>query len=61
MTTSKSIFAFGQRENGRHAPVYNWSSDSAYLAIGTELKHVYIVDKRGKVLVEREFQVSGRI
>jgi hypothetical protein len=53
MTTSKSIFAFGQRENGRHAPVYNWSSDSAYLAIGTELKHVYIVDKRGKVLVER--------
>lgn len=53
MTTSKQIFSFGQKFNGGHAPVTSWSHDSAYLAVGTERKYVYIVDKRGKVLVEK--------
>jgi hypothetical protein len=51
MTTSKQIFSFGQKVNGSHPPVVSWSNDSAYLAVGTDRKYVYIVDKRGKVLV----------
>ncbi len=51
MSTSKQIFSFNSKTNGSKAPATAWSKDSAYLAIGTENKSVYIVDKRGKVLI----------
>lgn len=53
MSTSKQIFAFNSKTNGSKAPATSWSKDSAYLAIGTENRSVYIVDKRGKVLAEK--------
>lgn len=53
MTTSKQIFGFNQKLNGTKAPVLVWSKDSSYLAIGTAQKYIYIVDKRGKTLVEK--------
>ena len=52
MTTSKQVFNFNQKFNGNKAPVFAWSKDSSYLAVGTGQKYVYVVDKRGKVLVE---------
>jgi len=53
MTTSKQIFAYDPRFNGSKAPVFCWSQDSSYCAIGTENKYVYIVDKRGKRIAEK--------
>lgn len=50
MSTSKQVFAFNSKTNGSKPPSIAWSKDSAYLAIGTENRMVYIVDKRGKVL-----------
>jgi WD40 repeat protein len=61
MSTSKQIFSFSQKVNGSRPPVTCWSHDSSYLAVGTERKYVYIVDKRGKVLVEKELPNSGRV
>lgn len=61
MSTSKQIFSFNQKHNGSRAPVFAWSKDSSYLAIGTAQKYVYIVDKRGKVLVEKELPVKGAV
>lgn len=51
MSTSKQIFSFNSKTNGSKSPAIAWSKDSAYLAVGTENKSVYIVDKRGKVLI----------
>lgn len=59
MSTSKQIFSFNQKHNGSRAPVFAWSKDSSYLAIGTAQRFVYIVDKRGKVLVEKELPIKG--
>ena len=53
MTTSKQIFSFNQKVNGSKAPVVAWSKDSSYLAVGTDHKYVYIVDKRGKFLSKK--------
>lgn len=50
MTTSKQIFSFGQKTNGTKPPAIAWSHDSSYLAIGTDHKYAYIIDKRGKVV-----------
>jgi hypothetical protein len=50
MSTSKQVFSFNSKTNGGKAPAMAWSKDSAYLAIGTENRSVYIVDKRGKLL-----------
>lgn len=61
MSTSKQIFSFGQKTNGSRPPVVAWSHDSSYLAIGTEKKYVYIVDKRGKVLIDKELPNNGRV
>lgn len=61
MTTSKQIFFFNQKNNGSRAPVISWSQDSTYLAVGTENRFVYITDKRGKVLAEKEMPYKGRI
>lgn len=49
MSTSKQVFAFNSKTNGSKPPATAWSKDSAHLAVGTENKVVYIVDKRGKV------------
>jgi hypothetical protein len=51
MTTSKQIFAFNSKTNGSKAPAISWSKDSSYLAVGTDNKMIYIVDKRGKVII----------
>jgi hypothetical protein len=61
MTTSKQIFTFNQKVNGSQAPCMAWSKDSSYLAVGTDHKYVYIVDKRGKVLVEKELPNKGAV
>ena len=61
MTTSKQVFSFNQKFNGSKSPVFCWSKDSSYLAVGTCQKYVYILDKRGKVLVEKELQVRGPV
>lgn len=61
MTTSKQIFCFNQQHNGQRAPVFCWSKDSSYLAVGTAQKYIYIVDKRGKVLVEKELPAKGPV
>ena len=61
MTTSKQIFSFNQKFNGNRAPVFSWSKDSSYCAIGTANKYIYIVDKRGKVLVEKELPNRGAV
>lgn len=61
MSTSKQIFNFNQKNNGSKAPVTSWSKDSSYLAIGNERNFVYIIDKRGKVLVEKELPMRGRV
>lgn len=53
MSTAKQIFSFTQKVNGTSPPVVSWSHDSSYLAVGTDRKYIYIVDKRGKVLVEK--------
>lgn len=53
MSTSKQVFAFNSKNNGNKPPAIAWSKDSAYLAIGTENRSVYIVDKRGKVIAEK--------
>lgn len=61
MSTSKQIFAFNPKTNGSKAPATAWSKDSAYLAVGTENRSVYIVDKRGKVIAEKELESKGRV
>ncbi len=61
MSTSKQIFGFNQKTNGSKPPVTAWSKDSSYLAVGTERNYVYIVDKRGKLLVEKELPMRGRV
>ena len=61
MTTSKQIFSFNQKFNGNRAPVFAWSKDSSYLAVGTSQKYIYIVDKRGKVLIEKELPARGAV
>lgn len=61
MTTSKQIFSFNQKQNGNKAPVMAWSKDSSYLAIGTCNRYVYIVDKRGKTLVEKELPLNKAV
>lgn len=53
MSTSKQVFCFDQKINGSKAPVFSWSLDSSYCAIGTENRYVYIIDKRGKRLAEK--------
>ena len=60
MTTSKQIFAFPTKTNGSK-PSIAWSKDSAYLAVGTENRYVYISDKRGKLLAEKELPVKGKV
>lgn len=61
MSTSKQVFSFLQKVNGSRAPVIAWSQDSSYLAVGTENKYVYVVDKRGKVVGEIELPVKGKV
>ncbi len=61
MTTSKQIFCFNQKVNGSQAPSLAWSKDSSYLAVGTDHKYIYIVDKRGKFLVEKELPIKGAV
>jgi hypothetical protein len=51
MTTSRQIFSFTSKTNGNKAPAISWSKDSTYLAIGTDNKMIYIVDKRGKIII----------
>ena len=52
-STSKQIFSFPQKTHGSKATVSAWSRDSAYLAIGTDNRYVYIIDKRGKHVAEK--------
>lgn len=61
MSTSKQIFSFNQKNNGSRAPAFAWSKDSSYLAIGTAQRYIYIIDKRGKVLVDKELPVKGAV
>jgi hypothetical protein len=61
MTTSRQIFAFNSKTNGNKAPAIAWSKDSTYLAIGTDNRMIYIVDKRGKIIIERDLDVKSRI
>ena len=60
-STSKQVFSYAQKTNGNRAPVICWSQDSAYLAVGTENKYVYVIDKRGKLLMDKEMPIKGRI
>lgn len=53
MTTSKLVFSFDQKINGSKAPVFAWSQDGNYCAIGTENKYIYVIDKKGKRLAEK--------
>lgn len=53
MTTTKQIFFYDQKINGSKAPIFSWSQDSSYCAIGTDNRYVYIIDKRGKRLAEK--------
>lgn len=61
MTTSKQIFTFPQKVNGSQAPAIAWSKDGSYLAIGTDHRYVYIVDKRGKMLFDKELPIKGAV
>ena len=61
MSTSKQVFSFNQKYNGNKSPVFSWSKDSSYLAVGTTQRYVYIVDKRGKLLVEKELPAKGTV
>lgn len=61
MSTSKQVFAYNSKTNGSKAPAFSWSKDSSYLAIGTDNKLVYIVDKKGKMLAQRELSSKGRV
>ena len=61
MTTSKQVFSFNQKYNGNKNPAFSWSKDSSYLAIGTSNKYIYIVDKRGKMLAEKEIPIKGPV
>jgi WD repeat-containing protein 19 len=61
MSTSKQVFAYPSKTNGSKSPATAWSKDSAYLAVGTESRLVYIVDKRGKIIKEKELEAKGRI
>ena len=61
MTTSKQVFTFDQKINGYKAPVFCWSQDSSYCIIGTENRYVYIIDKRGKTIAEKELPTKGKI
>ena len=61
MTTSKQVFHFNQKYNGNKSPVFSWSKDSSYLAVGTTQRYVYIVDKRGKLLIEKELPNRGAV
>ncbi len=53
MSTAKQIFCLDPKSNGTKAPVFCWSNDSAYCAVGTDNRYVYILDKRGKRLAEK--------
>ena len=60
-STSKQIFYLSAKTNGNKTPATCWSKDCSYLAVGTDNRQVYIIDKRGKVLIEKEFPVKGRV
>ena len=60
-STSKQIFSLPSKTNGNKAPVSVWSKDSAYLAVGTDNRYVYIIDKRGKTIAEKELNAKGRV
>lgn len=61
MSTSKQLFAFNSKTNGNKPPVFSWSQDSSYLAVGTDNKLVYILDKRGKIILENVLESKGRV
>ena len=61
MTTSRQIFQFNQRTNGSRPPATAWSNDSSYLAVGNEQNYVYVVDKRGKLVAEKEVPLRGKV
>ncbi len=50
MTTSKQVFLFDQKVNGYKAPIFSWSQDGNYCAIGTQNRYIYIIDKKGKMM-----------
>ena len=52
-STSKQIFNYSSKTNGSKAPAFAWSKDSSYLAVGSDNRYVYIIDKRGKILAEK--------
>ena len=60
-STSKQIFSLPSTANGSKPPVTSWSKDCSYLAVGTDNRLVYIVDKRGKKLIDKEFPSKGRV
>ena len=61
MTTSRQIFSYNQRTNGSRAPVTAWSNDSTWLAVGNEHNYIYVLDKRGKLVAEKELPLRGRV
>lgn len=61
MSTSKQVFSCNSKTNGSKTPAISWSKDSSYLAVGTDNKLVYILDKKGKVVAEKQLETRGRI
>ncbi len=61
MSTAKMLCNFGSKQNGSKAPAIAWNSDTTYLAVGTENRYVYVIDRKGKIVSEKEMPIKGRI
>ena len=59
--TSKRIFEFGPETNGSAPTIFEWSHDSAYIAVAGDNRVLYVIDKRGKKVQETVLPNKGRI
>lgn len=58
---AKKILEYGPEINGYSPVLFQWSYDSSYIAVATENRLLYILDKRGKKLQEILLPNKGKV
>jgi hypothetical protein len=61
MSGAKKVFEFGPDVNGYSPVVFQWSSDSNYVAVATENRLLYLLDRRGKKIHEALLPNKGKV
>jgi WD repeat-containing protein 19 len=59
--SAKKILEFGPEVNGYSPVIFQWSSDSNYIAVATENRLLYLLDRRGKKIQETLLPNKGKV